>query len=254
MAWCDVHWWSDVLKKQVGSYILLPETGTPPFPVFYLLHGLSDDYTIWMRRTRIETYHTQPMIIVMPDGFRGAYTRNEQGPDYDKYLVHELPAFVERHFAARTDRAGRCIGGLSMGGYGAARAALAHPDRYVSANSHSGAVLWGSRPVQEDRGSDFARDLLRIFGPDPTGSHHDTVALAKKIPPRQRPALRLDCGTEDFLLEDNRKFHAQLTEMGYDHEYAEYPGGHEWSYWDLHVREALAFHARHLGIEPPAAG
>lgn len=249
MAWCEVHWWSEVLKKQVGSYVLLPDGGTPPFGVFYLLHGLSDDYTIWMRRTRIEVYHTMPMIIVMPDGFRGAYTKNEQGPDYDRYLAAELPAFIERNFPARTDRGGRCIGGLSMGGYGALRTALAHPGRYVSANSHSGALMWGSRPWDVNDPSERARELARVFGADPTGSRHDIFALAQKVAPADRPALRIDCGTEDFLLEDNREAHQRLEAMGYGHEYAEYPGAHTWDYWDLHVREALGFHARHLGIE-----
>jgi mannitol 2-dehydrogenase len=60
--------------------------------------------------------------------------------------------------------------------------------------------------------------------------------------------MRIDCGTEDFLLDSNRQFHAHLERLGVPHEYEEFPGAHEWSYWDLHVQEAIRFHARHLNI------
>src|ERR1051326_7419159 len=72
----------------------------------------------------------------------------------------------------------------------------------------------------------------------------------------ERPALRIDCGTEDGLLEENRQLHAHLQKIGYPHEYLEAPGAHDWGYWDVHVQEAIAFHARNLGIEkvkPPVA-
>ncbi len=242
MAWCDAHWFSDVLQKCVACNVLLPWEGEPPFSVFYLLHGLSDDHTIWLRRTRIEEYLPKGLMIVMPDGFRGAYTKNEKGPDYDKYIHEELHGFIERNFRARTDRAGRCIGGLSMGGYGAVRGALAHPDKYISANSHSGALQWGLRTPEEYLGEEF----VRVFGTAPAGSGHDSRALARRIAAADRPALRIDCGTEDFLIEHNRQFHRDFEAMGYEHEYEEFPGDHNWGYWDLHVREALAFHQRHL--------
>jgi S-formylglutathione hydrolase FrmB len=233
--------------------VILPDVGTPPFAVFYLLHGLSDDYTIWHRRTRIEWYVRElPLIVVMPDGFRGFYTDNEEGPPYATYMAEELPAFVERHFTAISERSGRCVGGLSMGGYGALRLALGYPHRYVSATSHSGALHFGHEPVND---SDFrAVEFRRITGPQPGGSRHDLQALAGEAQARGTvPALRIDCGTEDHLLGANRAFVARLQALGLPHEYAEFPGGHSWDYWDVHVQEALAFHARHLGLALPAA-
>ncbi len=250
MAFTQVHWFSKVLGKQVGMFVILPDAGAPPFPTFYLLHGLSDDYTIWHRRTRIEWYvRDLPLMVVMPDGFRGFYTNNEGGPQYATYMAEELPAFVERHFAARPDRSGRCVGGLSMGGYGALRLALGYPDRYVSATSHSGALGFGHEAPPE---SDFrAAEFRRITGPQPAGSQHDLYALARSARDRGPvPALRIDCGTEDHLLRANRQFAEYLRELGIAHEYAEFPGAHTWDYWDLHVQEALAFHARHLGLAP----
>ena len=253
MAFCEVQWSSAVLKKQVATYIILPDTGSPPFPTYYLLHGLSDDHTIWHRRTRIEWYaRLLPLIVVMPDGYRGFYTNHDQGPAYATYMAEELPQFVERHFPAKAARSARCIGGLSMGGYGALRLALGYPDRFVSANSHSGALMAGHKlpPADVFEGG----EMQRIFGKSPRGSDHDLLALASRAQKSgQMPRLRVDCGTEDFLLADNRACHQRLTEMGVAHEYEEFPGSHSWDYWDLHVQEALQFHGRALGLPPPPA-
>src|SRR3954469_4028402 len=91
MPLCDVHWFSNVLQKHVGMNVILPDGGKPPFATYYLLHGLSDDYTGWLRRTRIESYVRElPLIVVMPDGFRGFYTDNADGPAYAKYITEEL--------------------------------------------------------------------------------------------------------------------------------------------------------------------
>ncbi len=248
MAFCHVHWFSQVLGKQVGSYVLLPETGKGPYATFYLLHGLSDDYTIWQRRTRIEWYvRDLPLIVVMPDGFRGFYTDNDQGPACAKYMAEELPAFIEKTFPARRSRNGRCIGGLSMGGYGALRLGLGYPETYASVNSHSGAVMHGAKTYTRQEMAEFKR----IFGARPAGSSHDLLMLARKAKRANTlPKILLDCGTEDFLLADNREFHAKLLAMNVPHEYAEFPGAHNWDYWEIHVQEALAFHARNLRLRP----
>ncbi len=232
----------------MASTVILPDVGEPPFATFYLLHGLSDDHTIWLRRTSIERYVERlPLIVVMPDGFRGFYTNNDQGPAYATYLADELPAIIERNFPARSDRTGRCIGGLSMGGYGALRTALANPDRYISANSHSGALLHGGKQWADPKQAEYRR----IFGDSSKGSDHDLLNLAQKAPVSGSvPALRIDCGTDDFLIDDNRSFHAALNGMGLGHEYDEYPGEHNWAYWDTHVQTALKFHCRHVGIKP----
>ncbi len=246
MALCHLHWTSKTLGKQVGSFVILPERGKPPFATFYLLHGLSDDYTIWQRRTSIERYVADlPLIVVMPDGFRGFYTKNEVGPDYATYIGQELPDFIERNFPARPARAARCIGGLSMGGYGALRLALGFPDRFASAHSHSGALMHGTKPVPRQNA-----EFRRVFGARPQGSEHDLLTLAARAKRRGKlPKLRIDCGTEDYLLEDNRTFHAALNRLKIPHEYEEHPGAHNWDYWDVHIQSALAFHARNLKLK-----
>jgi putative tributyrin esterase len=247
MAFCHVQWTSKTLSKAVGTYVILPEVGKGPYATFYLLHGLSDDYTIWQRRTRIEWYvRDLPLIVVMPDGFRSFYTDNEQGPAYAKYMGEELPAFIEKTFPAKRARAGRCIGGLSMGGYGALRVGLGYPDVFGSVNSHSGAVMHGAKTFTKAEQAEFKR----IFGARPAGSSHDLLMLAKRAKRAGNlPRLLIDCGTEDFLLADNREFHAKLAAMGVPHQYVEFPGVHNWDYWDIHIQEALAFHAKNLRMK-----
>lgn len=246
MALIHAHFRSTVLEKQSALYAIVPDQGKGPFPVFYLLHGLSDDHTIWLRRTRIDSYVNElPLIVVMPDGYRGFYADHVAGPAYGQYLVEDVIGFAERTLPAIGRRSARCIGGLSMGGYGALRTALAHPDLFVSANSHSGAC-YAWRPLDHHQVAEFTR----IFGKGRPRRDHDLEALVRKIKRARRrfPKLRIDCGTDDFLFDQNREFHAFLKKQKIAHEYVEFPGEHDWGYWDLHIREALAFHARALGI------
>jgi S-formylglutathione hydrolase FrmB len=248
MALAEIDWYSQTLENMVAMSVILPDVGKGPFATFYLLHGLSDDHTAWRRRSRIEWYARQwPLIVVMPDGGRNFYTDNEDGPPYAEFFARELPAFVERTFPARTDRGGRCVGGLSMGGYGAMRLALGYPDRFASANSHSGALLAWRHDAKLTALSEA--EHRRIFGNQSEGSSHDLIALATKAKRRVKtPKLRIDCGRQDELLGVSRTFHEELTRLGFEHEYAEFPGAHDWDYWDLHVREAIEFHAHALGL------
>jgi S-formylglutathione hydrolase FrmB len=264
MAWSTLHWKSDVIGKQTTAQVLLPETGKGPFPVFYLLHGLSDDSSTWLRRSRIEWYVRElPMIVVMPDGYRSFYTNAVSGTDFARHIGVELPSFIERNFQARPERAARAIGGLSMGGYGALRVGLGHADRFCSINSHSGAVGWGNFDYKtgpagpaslKGRGEEFMKELAGIFGDNPRGTEHDLgILAARALKAGNLPGLLLDCGTEDFLIEDNQAFHSELTAAGVPHLYREFPGTHSWDYWDLHIKEALVFHARNLGLPVPSS-
>jgi putative tributyrin esterase len=245
MAFCELKYFSRSLQKQMAANVILPEIDRKgPYPVFYLLHGLSDNHTIWVRRTSIERYvQSLPLIVVMPDGGRSFYTDAEIGPPYEAAIVRDLIGYVDKTLQTKAERGGRCIGGLSMGGYGAVKLALKHPDLFVSANSHSGALEWAHKPFPE-----AAVEFRRIAGALPTDGPNDLHALAKQIDKTRLPALRIDCGTEDFLLNDNREFHKYLEEISLPHEYEEFPGAHDWSYWDKHVQEAIAFHRKHLGI------
>lgn len=259
MPWAEVHWRSDVLQKQTTMQVLLPRVGRPPWPVFYLLHGLSDDSTVWLRHTRLEWYVRElPLIIVLPDGYRSFYTKNEEGADYARHIGRELVDFVDRHFQTKAERGGRAIGGLSMGGYGALRVGLGWPERFGSINSHSGAlgrtkaeftVEAFAAGKHEGKTAEFVSELRRVFGERPVGTGHDVLELARKAHAKQvLPPILADCGREDYLLEDNREFHRQMKEAGIPHEYHEHAGAHDWDYWDRYIQESIKWHCRHLEV------
>ncbi|MBW3622612.1 MAG: esterase family protein [Armatimonadetes bacterium] len=248
MSFCQVNFFSPSLRKMMAMNIVLPESADleGPFAVFYLLHGLSDDHSAWMRRTSIERYaQDYPLLVVMPDGGRSFYTDAVEGPAYESYMIRDVIGFVDRHFRTKATREGRAIGGLSMGGYGALKLALKHSDLFCSVNSHSGAPGFARRNLDPEKDAEF----LRILGPNAAGGPEDIFALAERAERSTLSTIRIDCGTEDFLLEDNREFHAHLERIGIPHEYEEHPGAHNWAYWDTHVRTALEFHARNLGLE-----
>jgi putative tributyrin esterase len=60
----------------------------------------------------------------------------------------------------------------------------------------------------------------------------------------QLPAVRFDCGLSDPLLEKNRALTKALRAVGIPHEYHEFPGGHDWPYWERHLVESLLFFAQ----------
>jgi S-formylglutathione hydrolase FrmB len=96
-----------------------------------MLHGLSDDHTIWCRRTSIERYvRDLPVVAVMPDEGRGFYTDAIEGMAYERHILEDVIGFVERNLNVRTDREGRAIGGLSMGGLGIAHEYAEYPGEH----------------------------------------------------------------------------------------------------------------------------
>lgn len=251
MAFATINYHSRSLQKASAFNILFPDDPTIPRPwaAFYLLHGLSDDHTIWMRRTSLERYVGQlPLVVVMPDGGRGWYTNSVDGQQkYEDDLIKDVMGLVDRTFPVKAERAGRAIGGLSMGGYGAVKLGLKHHETFASINSHSGAL--GFPRLDPEKAKERSPEFPRIFGTSAKGGPEDPFAILERLDHGRIPALRIDCGTDDFLLDQNRAFHKHLEELHVPHEYQEYPGRHDWAYWDQHVREALEFHARNLGLD-----
>ncbi len=237
MPLLHVHYFSQPLVKQSGMYVILPEGQAAPFRVVYLLHGLSDDYTIWQRRTSIERYADKlGLMIVMLDGARSFYC---DLPSIGNYEAHVLDSvrFVDRTFRTLDDPAGRGIGGLSMGGYGAMKLGLKFPELFGSVTAHSGAL-----DLQAIWQTEFMREIFSAeLSPE-----DDCFALATRL--GRKPALRFDCGVDDHLVEHNRRFHAYLTTLGIAHTYREYPGNHTWEYWDTHIEQSLRFHRKHFGV------
>ena len=77
MTHSTIRFFADTLGKCTQCEVLLPDRPDParPVPALYLLHGLSDDQSIWMRRTAIELYAGGLYLaVVMPNGDRSFYS------------------------------------------------------------------------------------------------------------------------------------------------------------------------------------
>lgn len=242
-------YFSGAIGVQLGARILIPDSGPIGKPTLYLLHGLSDDHSIWHRRSSVERYvETCDVVVVMPNGGRGFYTNANEGARWGDAMGPELVANVEQWFPVAKSVDMRFIAGLSMGGYGALRLALSNPGTYGHAASLSGALMIGSQPIVNPlRTSAYQAEMIRIFGENPVGSEHDLLSLVRRCQASNTlPKLWLDCGTSDFLFDDNQAFHERLVEMNIPVTYTVSDGSHDWHYWNRLLPDVL----RWMGFTP----
>lgn len=219
-----------------------------PPPVLYLLHGLSDDDTIWLRRTSIER-HVAPLglAVVMPQVHRSFYADEASGGRYWTFLTEELPELVGSFFRLSADRDSTFVAGLSMGGYGALKWALRQPGRFAAAASLSGAFQIERLRTGRVRPED-PHLFTRVFGDrQVTGTPDDLWWLLEQAEPAALPALFVGCGTEDALYPDNIGFVEACAEARVAVTSSFSAGEHEWGLWDAQIQQVLAW----LPLEAP---
>ena len=258
MALLHTHFFSNTLGICCSMDVILPEAGQgigitgcsagtaggpELLPVLYLLHGLSDDQTIWQRRTSIERYVAgRRLAVVMPAVNRSFYTDQKQGYRYWTFISEELPQIVQSLFHISSRRQDTFAAGLSMGGYGALKLGLRCPERFAAVASLSGAV-----DLAHFLGSDDPATIAegnRIFGSlaEYAGGDEDLFALAERTAQAGMPlpGIFLACGDADFLYADNLRFRPHLERLGYRPVWREKAGAtHEWGYWDELIQQVL---------------
>jgi putative tributyrin esterase len=293
--------WSQSLGIRKRMMVWLPPSyASQPqrrYPVAYYLHGAFGDENNWVNQGRLAATLDSlvaagmpEMIVVMPDGDDGFYStwnflgdwpgcRRSRAPNaepadsycvpwphYDEYIARDVVGFVDRRYRTRADRRHRGIAGLSMGGYGAITLALAYPDVFSAAASHSGVLApakgGGRIQVPAQR---FDYDSIRaswsaglwavvapVFGKDSVAyAARDPATLERRLRMRRpalMPALFVDCGTEDFLLPHNRAFRDAVLNSGGQLQYREHPGSHTWDYWRKHAAESVTWLAARLTV------
>ncbi|PRY57313.1 alpha/beta hydrolase [Glycomyces artemisiae] len=246
MAMIRYDYRSEVLELSTSLVVCLPDAAPPTggYPVLYLLHGLSDDATMWVRKTALEE-HLQacalPLLVVMPQAHRSYYTDEAHGIDHWTHVTAEVPAVVSRTFRISAERRDTYVAGLSMGGYGAMKWALREPERFGAAASFSGALGLAQRTADpRAAGALDGRLWDTIFdGRDVTGTEHDLLRLLDSAAGTALPPLRVTCGTDDPLLAENERFIASARRLGLDPAVDIGPGAHTWDYWDAQLRAFL---------------
>ena len=251
MALIDCKFFSEALGLSSSMRVILPEQtdrqiglagqarGAQRHPTLFLLHGLSDDETIWTRRTSIERYAAAlGLAVVMPNVHRSFYVNMKHGLRYWDFVSEELVTKARSFFPLSSRREDTFVAGLSMGGYGALLLGLRKPEQFAAAASLSGAcdMSLGAR-----RSDDYA--LAFGANVDAAGSEWDLFHLARELGAgdRPRPKLYQCCGTEDVLYEENVRFRDHLRKLPFDLSYEEGPGEHEWGYWDRMIQRVLAW-------------
>lgn len=228
------------------------------FPVLYLLHGVTGHHTNWTERSRVALYATRyDLFIVMVEGENAWYTDSATVPadKFESYILQELIPEVETRFRVSTEREGRAIAGLSMGGYGALKFGFKHPTRFALVASMSGALGAASWTDSDLVNLEFIKQsLLKTYGPvgSTTRGQNDLIKLTREVSAegiKSLPAIYLDCGTEDLLFQTNRRYADLLLERKIPHEFRQLPGNHNWEYWDQQIEVILGLAARRLA--PP---
>src|SRR5439155_141624 len=144
---------SDAVGRKMKYNIVLPanyEKGTERYPVLYLLHGLSGNYTNWAGMG-VPTYaRNYDLIVVMADGGNSWYVnwaKSEEGQknNWEDCIAKDLVSHVDKNYRTIAKREGRAINGLSMGGFGGLTVGLRNPDLFCSIGSHSGAVAYAKQ-------------------------------------------------------------------------------------------------------------
>jgi S-formylglutathione hydrolase FrmB len=253
MALFRIDHTSECVKVSLPLYMIVPspyhlkDKPLESYKVLYLLHGLSDDASAWQRYTNIEILaRERDLVVVMPDGGRSMYADMQNGQAYFTYLTEELPAYLKAVFHLNLARENTLIAGLSMGGYGAFKAAFLRPDLYSVAGSFSGALAlsFEGEFVDEERLKEFSLvfgDLSKF-----PGSSNDPLTwpeIAAKDPERY-PELYAACGLQDFLLEANRAFVSKARALGIPLAYVEEPGIHDWHFWNSQIATFLDLYVK----------
>ncbi len=249
MALIHVNFYSKTLGMQRSMDVIMPQKANgiglgstenqDKIPVLYLLHGASDNHTIWQRRTSIERYALEKgLAVVMPATDLGFYADMKYGYDFWQFFGQEIFDIVQEFFPGlSTEREDTFVAGLSMGGFGTLKLGIMCPERFAAAASLSGMV-----DLVSWYGENMDRPFELIYGTkeEVAGSINDLPYQLEQLiaSGKSMPKFYMTCGTEDFLYPMNVSFRDRFKDR-IDLTYHEEPGSHEWEYWDRNIKRII---------------
>ena len=132
----DITFRSAALGRDMPYRVISPENrADAKLPVIYLLHGGGGGFRDWSNYSDVARFAESGALLVMPEAESSYYTTAVDPPEdrFEDYIVHDLIADVEAKFPVATGRTNRAIVGLSMGGFGAVKIGLRHPELFIFA-------------------------------------------------------------------------------------------------------------------------
>ncbi|MDN3674076.1 alpha/beta hydrolase family protein [Flavobacterium branchiarum] len=242
---------SVAMGKTYKAAVVLPNSyskSKASFPVLYLLHGAYGHFGDWLKSTPdkklVQNLSDQyNLIIVMPEGEKFSFYLDSpvnKESQFETFITKEVIEKIDKTYRTISDRKGRVISGLSMGGHGALSLSAKHPDLFCAAGSMSGAVDMGGM-LNRDSAAEVVKLMQPVFGDKSNDvelyKQNAVLGMVDKIK-ANKLALIIDCGVDDFLIEPNRELHRRLLYNKVAHDYTERPGAHTWEYWE----NALPYH------------
>lgn len=239
-----VEIYSNAMHKTSKAVVIKPSSykkKNKNFPVVYLLHGYSGNYSNWVTLVpSIKNYaDNYNLIIVCPDGgFSSWYFDSpiDSAMRYETYIAAEVPAYIDAHYHTIKDRTARAITGLSMGGHGGIFLGFRHSDFFGACGSMSGGV--------DLHASHSSFDIsLRIGDSIKDAENWNDYSAINAVNHYSKDSIKIiiDCGTDDFFYECNAALHKKLLQLHIPHDYIERPGEHNWDYWANSVQYQLLF-------------
>ncbi len=255
---------SRILGQKIPYSLLLPEgfqESGKRYPVVYLLHGLGDDETSWLEYGRlvqvtdelVRSGKLQPMIYVMPMGFRSYYVNDYKGLfPYEDMFIKELVPHIDSLYPTLAGATNRALVGYSMGGFGAWSLYLRHPEVFGAAVPLSMSVRTDAQYMTEEAPG-WDNQWGRLFGGEgQSGEARITDYYKLYSPFHLIPGLSKENKTwlnlllvngdeEETLCRSNEELHALLHHHGIRHQYRVTDGGHSFQVWRAAMPEALLF-------------
>lgn len=236
--------YSKAMNKSLPCVVIKPsgyESGSNRYPVVYLLHGHSGNYSNWIQRVPdLKTYVDQHQIIVVcPDGgFNSWYLDSpvDTASKFETYVGKEIPEYIDAHYNTIQNKKARAITGLSMGGHGGLFLGFRHQDVFGACGSMSGGVDLRPFPRNWQLGQKLGDTIQNADN----WKNYSVVNVIEKYT-ADSLAIIVDCGTEDFFYDVNKALHEKMLKLKIKHDYIERPGRHDWPYWNNAIKYQLLF-------------
>lgn len=253
LALLQANIYSNTLETEVMVDVILPQQtdkklGTngvsqmQDIPVLYLLHGMGGNHSVWQRRTSIERYvQTLGWAVIMPSTDLAWYTDTQYDMKYWTFISEELPQICHELFPQLTTKREKTFAaGLSMGGYGAVKLGLLHPEKFAGIASLSGmlTLVEANEQLFTMRSQQYWEG---VFGPMENwyGSINDLTYQMTHYQKPVKSQFFICCGTEDQILLSSQLAANILQKNDFQVTFQTGPGAHEWQFWDTWIQKAL---------------
>jgi putative tributyrin esterase len=249
---------SDFLAQADSVLVFKPKAyhENEKYPLVYLLHGYSGNYKQWSQTTDLQKLADQyGFIIVTPDGFTSYYINSpiNKGFRYEDFFFKELVPKVHKSFSI--DEKNIFISGLSMGGYGALRYFILHPEYFNAAGSTSGALEIDYHNFQKVsqqfwQTNRMTDDLIKNIGNPETENwnRYSISTLLKQNPDFNKPFI-FDCGMEDVLYPSSENLKFLTDSLNIPTTFISQPGNHNTEYWNGSIKHHFVYFHQHIKRE-----